>query len=82
MMAGYTADQSIKASRKRRVCDWCAEVIEVGKPYIRWRWFGGDTPATVRVHPECKDALGEEADECGGVIEFTPGDNPRGRVAA
>ena len=81
-MAVYTADQSILASSKRRACDWCGEAIEVGRPYVRWRWFGGDSPATVRVHPECKGALGDEAAECGGVIEFTPGDHHRGKGAA
>jgi hypothetical protein len=29
--------QSVKRSRKRRRCTWCAESIEIGQPYESYR---------------------------------------------
>lgn len=77
-MGTMTETETINAARKQHRCDWCGECVEVGQPYKRWRWFDGGEAMTVRVHPECKDALDEAAHEEGGTIEFTPFDNPRG----
>lgn len=60
--------------RKAKLCDWCGEMIEVGKPAVRWLWKDAAFIATTRVHLECYT---------GGVCqhpdgEWTPGDFARG----
>ena len=77
-MTAITSVEQIKAARKSHCCDWCGERIDVGQPYRRWRYFDGSYAGTVRVHPECGEALAELASEEGGMIEFSPHDNPRG----
>lgn len=68
----------VKAAKKRHRCSWCAEGIEVGETYKRYRWYGDDGPATVKMHPECYDAMEEMAAEEGPGFEFAPGESPRG----
>jgi hypothetical protein len=70
--------ETVKAAKKRHRCSWCAEGIEAGDTYKRYRWFGDDGPATVKMHPECHDAMIELSQEWGEDIEFHEGDNPRG----
>ena len=70
--------ETVKAAKKRHRCLWCAEGIEAGETYKRYRWFGDDGPRTVTMHPECYDAMLELSQEWGEDIEFHEGDNPRG----
>lgn len=70
--------ETVKSAKKRHRCSWCAEGIDAGETYKRYRWFGDDGPATVKMHPECYDAMIELSQEWGDDIEFREGDNPRG----
>ena len=70
--------ESIKAAKKQHRCDWCPEKIEAGESYMRYRYFGDNGPAVVKMHPECYDAMLEVAAEEGGQIEFTMHSSPRG----
>lgn len=76
-MSAWTTPVQFTAA-KRHVCDWCGERIESGGKYWRWRWFSCGDAATCKAHPECYSAMIDAADDNGGDIEFTPGDNPRG----
>ena len=68
---------SVKRSRKERRCDWCAEKIEIGQAYESYRWADGSDGGTVRMHPECYEAMGKvcklEPD-----LLWSPGDFVRG----
>jgi hypothetical protein len=77
-MGTSTADQHIKAARKKHICDWCGTRIGVGEPYTRYRWFDHGDAGTTRLHPECHAAMQAEVAHQGGWIEFTPGEFPRG----
>lgn len=77
-MGHSTELQQVKAARKPHRCSWCAERIEVGAPYKRYRYFDGGDAGTVKLHPECSDILDETVREEGGDYEFHAGDNPRG----
>lgn len=76
-MSHATAIEVVTAARKQHGCSWCGQRIAPGEPYKRWRWYDGGDASTCRLHPECYDAM-EAAPHEGGVIEFMPGDNPRG----
>jgi hypothetical protein len=60
-------------ARKRHRCDWCWQFIEPGAVYSRYRFYNDGEAGTVKMHPECHDAMQEEAREAGGFIEWTPG---------
>jgi len=62
--------QSVKKSRKRRRCDWCGEMIDVGQPYDSYRFVTFGDAGTVRMHPECLAASGEVAKQEGGWFEW------------
>jgi hypothetical protein len=68
----------VKAARKQHKCSWCAEKIEAGEPYAYYRWYGGDEPATVKMHPECNEGMQQVAYDEGWDIEFIPHMNRRG----
>lgn len=70
--------ETVKAAKKEHRCSWCAKAIEAGGTYKRYRWFGDDGPATVKMHPECYDAMQRLSAAEGDDIEFAPGENPRG----
>jgi hypothetical protein len=59
-------------ARKQHRCTWCWQMVRPGDIYRRYRVLNGDV-ATVRMHPECYDAMQTEAAEEGGWIEWTPG---------
>ena len=77
-MGTSTQVESVKAAKKQHRCDWCSEKIDAGTSYKRYRWFGDDGAAVVKMHPECYDAMLEVADAEGGQIEFTPHSSSRG----
>ena len=47
--------RNVKHARKQHRCHWCGEMINIGDPYSRW--FDYDVALTVKVHPECFDAM-------------------------
>lgn len=61
-----------KALNRHR-CSWCWQFIEVGENYWRYRFFDNGEVSTVKMHPECYDAMQVAAREEGGFIEWTPG---------
>lgn len=71
-------EKSVRRSRKRRRCDWCGELIEVGQPYDSYRWSDGGDAGTVRMHPECLVAMDRVAESEGGSFAWSPGDFRRG----
>lgn len=68
---------SVKRSRKERHCDWCAQKIEVGQPYESYRWADGSDGGTVRMHPECYEAM-SRASRLDPHMVWSPGDFVRG----
>lgn len=77
-MSSYTETETIKAAKKSHRCSWCYERIEVGSEYRRYRHFDQGDAGTVKMHPECYEAMHEAARHEGSNFEFYPGDNPRG----
>lgn len=77
-MSASTTPESIKAAKKAHGCSWCAERIDAGQPYVRWRYFMDGDAGTCKAHPECHDAMMELSRLEGGFVEFTPGESPRG----
>ena len=73
-----TSDTATHTARKRHQCSWCAEPIEQGERYAKYRWWDWDDTGTVNLHLECYDAMTDFASDEGGWVEFEPGDNPRG----
>lgn len=61
------------AAKKLHRCSWCWETINPKELYKRYRWFDGGDAGTVKMHPECYDAMQEEASEWGYDFEWTPG---------
>lgn len=47
---------TIQVAKKQHRCSWCAEMIEPGDTYSRWRYFSEDGQATVKMHHECERA--------------------------
>ena len=70
----FTEVETHKAAKEHQ-CSWCGDAIVIGERYKRYRFFDRGDANTVRLHPECLDAVDELNDsDCG----FRPGDNPRG----
>lgn len=71
-MTSQTETTTQKANKPHR-CTWCWQRIGVGETYNRYRFFDGGDAGTVKMHPECYDAMLDAAREEGGWIEWTPG---------
>jgi hypothetical protein len=69
----YATETETHKARKRYRCEWCWQFVEIGDTYKRYRFYDGGEASTIRMHPECHDAMEEEASEEGGWIEWTPG---------
>jgi len=67
-----TAVETHKA-RKTHRCEWCWQRIAECSEYKRYRYYNGGDAGTVKMHPECYEAMQEAAHEEGGWIEWTPG---------
>lgn len=78
VQVSHTEIRHVKQSRKDRRCDWCDEMIHVGDPYDTYRYFDSRDASTVRMHPECRLAMGDFAREEGGSCEWSPGSFSRG----
>ena len=76
-MGTMTDIEVVKAAQKAHRCSWCAEKIDAGSSYSRWRYYGDDGPTVVKIHPECKAAL-DEVNNDPDFEEWCEGDNPRG----
>lgn len=52
----FYSERTIKATRKRHLCDGCNQPIEVGSSAVRWAGMtDGDFGAAV-YHPDCREA--------------------------
>lgn len=80
MSRGMT-EPTTQFARKRYPCEWCGESINIGDSYTRYRWFCHGDAGTCRMHRECLAAMQAAAEEEGGWIEWTPGDQERPEVA-
>ena len=60
-------------ARKAHRCEWCWQRIDEGAEYKRYRYYDGGDAATIKMHPECMEAMQEEAAYWGGDFEWTPG---------
>jgi hypothetical protein len=70
--------QDVKRSRKRRRCCWCGESVEVGHPYMSYRYREGRDHGTVTLHPECRAAQREVAEIENEEFTWSVGDFARG----
>lgn len=77
-MSTQTAAETIQHAKKAHRCDWCAEKINIGDTYERWRWFDGGDAGTAKMHPECANASSKVAAEEGWDFEYYPGMFRRG----
>lgn len=74
----FCRTRSIKAGRKVRKCQWCAEVIHLGAPAIyNCTVFEGDFQSGY-FHPECFEPCGEYCNREGDG-EFMAGEGVRGK---
>lgn len=74
---GYATNiRRVRHCRKPYLCDWCGERIKLDDAMSTWGWFTNGSGTTIRVHPECHDAMLEDAGH--GYFEFSPGENRRG----
>lgn len=76
-MSAVTQLETIKNAKNPHRCSWCSERIDVGQPYKRYRYYNYSDAVTVKLHPECYDAMKEAHANEGADFEFSPGDNPR-----
>lgn len=80
-MSAQTEVTEQRAAKPHR-CTWCWERIGQGETYKRYRYFDSGDAGTVKMHPECFDAMREWAREEGGFVEWTPGMERPVRAAA
>jgi len=71
-MSCATKTEMHRANKSHR-CSWCWQRINDGETYKRYRAYDGGDAMTVKMHPECHDAMQEVARQEGGWIEWTPG---------
>jgi len=69
----HTTEPTTHSAIKRHRCGWCWQFIEPSEQYTRYRFFDGGDVGTVKMHPECFQAMQNEAAEWGGYFEWTPG---------
>lgn len=70
-MSTFTETTTHCAIKQHR-CTWCWQFIEPGEQYRRYRFFDGGDVGTVKMHPECFDAMQAEVAEWGYGFEWTP----------
>lgn len=69
----HITETTTHAARKRHRCSWCWQFIGKGEQYKRYVVFDSGETNTVKMHPECHEAMLEAAAEEGGWMEWTPG---------
>ncbi len=67
-----TEVETHKAKKLYR-CEWCWEHIKPGDEYRRYRYYDSGDAGTIKMHPECHQAMSRAASEEGGYLEWTPG---------
>ena len=80
-MSGSTTDAVTRNARKPHRCSWCWEWIAKGEAHQTYTQFGDGKATTVRLHPECYDAMLDCASAEGGWAEWTPGMERPERIA-
>lgn len=71
---GYTLlTETARTARKPHRCIWCWQRIDAGSTYVDERSVNDGEMQLHKWHPECRGAMLQEAEEEGGVIEWTPG---------
>lgn len=71
---GYTLLSEVtRTARKAHRCIWCWQGIKAGEQYIDERSVNDGDIQHHRWHPECLEAMRSEAEEEGGFIEWSPG---------
>lgn len=66
-------EATVQTARVPHRCTWCWQRINVGEQYTRYRYFDCGDAGTVKAHPECYNAIIGAAQDEGGFIEWTPG---------
>lgn len=79
-MSRWTEVTTHKAIKVHR-CQWCWQFVQAGEQYLRYRFFDGGDAGTVKLHPECYDAVQAEAAEWGYGFEWTPGQERPAKAA-
>ena len=69
----YASTPETHKARKQHRCSWCCQFVSIGETYTRYRFAHQGDAGTIRMHPECFDAMQEEANEAGEWFEWTPG---------
>jgi len=69
----YTTPIETHKAKKQHRCEWCWQLIEAGETYSRYRFYDDGEAGTVKMHPECFEAMQDEASDEGGWVEWTPG---------
>ena len=69
----HATETETHKAKKRHRCDWCWQSVDAGETYKRYRYYAHGDAGTVKMHPECHDAMQVEANEEGGWFEWTPG---------
>ena len=69
----HTTEPTTQRAIKRHRCTWCWQHIVPGEQYRRYRCYDGGDAGTVKMHPECFDAMQAEAAEWGPGFEWMPG---------
>ena len=66
----HCTDSETHTARKQHRCDSCGEPVLPGDTYRRWRCYDGGEAGTVKMHPECHDMHGKDAEPSGSTWEF------------
>lgn len=74
--------RDVARTRKPHRCEWCFETIEAGGAAEYHVCISGGEFCSYYLHPECSEALWEEAHSEGGSDEWTPGDGRGFRPAS
>ena len=53
---GFSGEVTVKAVRKRHICDGCREHIDIGNPAVCWVGMSDDESASFTYHPDCREA--------------------------
>jgi len=69
--------EKTRIAQKAHRCIWCGESIAAASPYIDERSVYDRELQRHKWHPECYDAMHEEAHNEGGELEFCPHENER-----
>lgn len=72
MSLWQVSTKTTPTAQKTHRCTWCNEEIKPGEEYIRFDGICDGRSATVKMHPECRDAENREAEEVGSRYWMEP----------